>query len=164
MPCTTASTETTLLTKKEKMTMKIAVIFGTALMTLNPLAHAASLPDGSFKGEGLWKSQKVNGTYEVQSEINGQSISSTYKLPDGSTKKWKVEMRATENGFFDVMLESNLVGTGYCLDHVALCHYEVKTENLTLEETLIAHDDRLYKFGSKTEDGFRVKWQESLGK
>ncbi len=144
--------------------MKAAVVLGTALMTINALGHAASLPEGVFKGGGTWKSQNLSGEYEVSSEIKGRIISSTYKLPDGSTKQWVMEMRPTENGFFNVVSTNNVVGKGYCLEHVILCHYEVKTDELSLEETLTVQNEKLYKFGSKTEKGFRVMWQEALGK
>ena len=144
--------------------MKSALIIATALMTINTLGFAASLPDGTFKGDGLWKSQKLSGEYEVSSEIRGQTVSSTYKLPDGSTKQFAMEMRPTENGFFDLVSNTKLVGKGYCLEHVILCHYEIKTDDLALEETLTVQNDKLYKFGSKTEKGFKLMWQEALGK
>lgn len=144
--------------------MKIAVIFVTVLMTINTLGHAANFPEGVFKGDGLWKSQKLSGEYEVNSEIKGQTISSTYKLSDGSIKQWVMEMRPTGNGFFEVVSNTNIVGKGYCLEHIILCHYEVKTDDLTLEETLTIQNEKLYKFGSKTEKGFNIMWQEALGK
>lgn len=143
--------------------MKKVVIIATVFMTIGSISQAA-LPEGSFQGRGLWKSEKQEGRYEVRSEIQGQSIATTYTLPDGSTKAWNMEMKATENGFFEVRSGGAVVGKGYCLQYVTLCHYEVKTSALSLEETLTVQEGKLYKFGSKTESGITVMWQESLGK
>jgi hypothetical protein len=144
--------------------MKAALIIGTALMTLTALSHAEGLPEGNFKGDGLWKGHETSGKYTVSSELKGQTLISTYRMPDGSTSNWSFEMKAKENGFFDVISGAKVVGGGYCLDHVVLCHYEVKMGKLQLEETLTIQNEKLYKFGSKTENGFHVMWQEALGK
>ncbi len=143
--------------------MKKAVVFATVFLTISSISQAA-LPEGDFTGRGLWRSDKQEGRYEVRSQIQGHGVATTYTLSDGSTKAWNMEMKLKENGFFEVSSGGAVVGKGYCLRYVALCHYDVKTDALSLEETLTVQEGKLYKFGSKTENGITVMWQESLSK
>jgi hypothetical protein len=125
-------------------------------------ATAGILPEGKFHGEGLWKSSKEKGTYEVSIAIEGNTVSSAYQLPDGSIKKWSFTMADTANGLFKVTSQGVEIGEGYCLDQAQVCHYTVSVGPLTLEETVTYMDQTLYRFGSKDEGRGLIAWQEKL--
>ena len=123
---------------------------------------AGTLPDGAFKGKGIWKSETTQGSYTVSSVISGTAVDSKFTLSDGSQKEWKFDMDPTSAGFFHVKVSGLEVGHGYCLEKVQVCHYEVKIEKLVLEETVTAMEGKLYRFGSKDEGSGRIVWQESM--
>ncbi len=137
----------------------------TLLLTLfTTLTHAqaAPLPDGVFKGEGLWKSVTEQAGYMAETRINGNRIEAKYESRKGGYE-WNFEMRQTAKGFFDVVTEAHVIGDGYCLDHAKVCHYEIKVGKLSLEETLVYLDGNLYRYGSKQEGSeAKVFWQEAL--
>ncbi|MEK6705208.1 MAG: hypothetical protein AABZ06_05420 [Bdellovibrionota bacterium] len=141
--------------------MKLTTLVLTSLVAINVYA---GLPDGDFKGDGLWKSARDQGTYEVSTSINGNIIAGSYTLPNGTKKEWKFEMEQTTSGFFKVKAYGTEVGKGYCLEKAEVCHYEIAVGKLVLEETLTAFGDKLYRFGSKDEGFGRIMWQESLDK
>ena len=138
------------------------MIFG--LLTLLSLtAHADGLPDGVYSGNGFWRSEDgTTGTYSVEATISGTSVSETYILPDGSSKFWAFDLVATKPGFFKVEVSGQGMGSGYCIENVALCHYSLESG---LEETLTAVDRHLYRVGSKLgPNGEKIFWQEALQK
>ena len=134
----------------------------TGLITLQ--AQAGMIPDGSYKGNGAWRSSSDKGNYAIQTSISGHKISTNYALPDGSKKEWNFEIVTGEAGQFSVLANSLTIGSGYCLDQVDVCHYEIKVNDFSLEETLTLMDKKLYRFGSKTEGQGRTLWQESMDK
>jgi hypothetical protein len=144
--------------------MKTVMILGTILMSMNAFAQADRLPDGAYKGQGLWKSANQSGHYEVSTEIRGEKVISSYKRPNGTAYQWEMTMKPAKNGFFTVISRGAEVGKGYCLEHTTLCHYDLAAKGLELEETLTIQDGKLYKYGSKTENGTLVMWQEALYK
>lgn len=141
--------------------MKLMTLVLTSLVATNVYAE---LPDGDFKGDGLWKSAGDQGTYEVTTSINGNIVAGSYTLSNGTQKEWKFEMEQTTNGFFKVKAYGTEVGKGYCLEKAEVCHYEIAVGKLILEETLTSLGDKLYRFGSKNEGSERIMWQESLDK
>lgn len=141
--------------------MKTIIGILTSIILTN--ANAA-LPIGKFRGSGLWKSFKEQGSYEVTTNINGKTMTSSYQLPNGISREWKFEIEPTLNGFFKVKTYGAEVGQGYCLERVEVCHYEIKADELTMEETLTILDGKLYRFGSKEEGSVRIMWQESMDK
>jgi hypothetical protein len=144
--------------------MKTILTLTTALLAFAAQAQAHTIPDGTFRGEGLWKSPADRGGYEVITTVAGERISSVYKIRGGENIETAVELKNGENGFLRVISEGKEVGSGYCLEKVALCHYSLKTDKLSLEETLTIQDGKLYAFGSKTQSGVTVMWQEKLEK
>lgn len=141
--------------------MKLMTLILTSLMGTSAYA---GLPDGNFKGNGLWKSANDQGTYEVMTSVNGNHIVTSYKLPNGTQKEWKFEMEPTSNGFFKVKTNGTEVGKGYCLENVAVCHYDMILGSLFLEETLTASGSKLYKLGSKDQGTGQIMWQEAMDK
>jgi hypothetical protein len=121
---------------------------------------ADSIPDGNYQGQGLYQSRTETGNYSTQINVQGNSIKSAYTLPDGSKKEWNFEMSQQANGFFKVVTNGVDVGEGYCLQKTIVCHYEIKVNTLSLEETFTLLDGRLYRFGSKDNGSGRVMWQE----
>jgi hypothetical protein len=144
--------------------MKTTILTLTTLLSLASMAQAEPLADGTYKGHGLWRSLDAQGSYEVQTTIQGNRVSSDYRLPDGSTRHVASEGTPGKNGFFTLNQEGKAVGQGYCLEKVQLCHVEVKLDEGSLEETLTNQNGKLYKFGSKTINGRTVMWQEALEK
>ncbi|MGZ3651975.1 MAG: hypothetical protein ACXVB9_04955 [Bdellovibrionota bacterium] len=142
--------------------MKTTMILAT-LLTFSGVAQADSIRDGHFQGKGLWKSETATGSYEVTTDVAGSLFSSSYKLANGQTIKTAMELKPAANGFLKVIDGGKQVGTGYCIEREQLCHYEVKNDKISLEETLTIQNGKLYKFGSKTTDGVTVMWQEALG-
>jgi hypothetical protein len=143
--------------------MKTITLLTLTLLTLGQAAHADSIPNGSYQGKGLWKSGATRGDYSVTTTVRDAAVTSTYQFAIGETRKVELELRADAHGFLRVLSDGKEVGTGYCIERVALCHYEMKTAKLSLEETLTIQAGKLYKFGSKTEGGVTVMWQEALG-
>lgn len=143
--------------------MKYLLIALFALSAQSALAASGTpLPDGSFKGEGHWKSQKTQGAYRAETQIRGDKIEAKYDSSQGKFQ-WSFETRQKANGFFSVLAEGHIVGDGYCLDHAKVCHYEVKVGSLNLEETLVYLEGHLYRYGSKQAEGeAKVFWQEAL--
>lgn len=144
--------------------MKTFLTLTTSLLTLSAAAQAHTIPDGTYRGEGLWKGAADRGGYEVVTTITGDRIASTYRLPNGGSREATIELKSGENGFLRVLADGKEVGSGYCLEKVELCHYSMKTDKLSLEETLTIQNGKLYKFGSKTEGAVTVMWQEGLEK
>jgi hypothetical protein len=143
--------------------MKLQAIVPFFFTLVSAAAHAHAIPDGSYHGQGLWKSIPARGTYQVSTTVKGDQIASTYKF-NGEERAFTIELQDSQNGFLRAVYEGKEVGQGYCLENVTLCHFSVKTDKLALEETLTIQNGKLYAFGSKTVDGLTVMWQESLEK
>ena len=144
--------------------MKTSVVI-VVLTVLAAQAQAAlTLPEGNYKGQGLWKSVKEQGSYDVHASISKDTISETYVMQDGSKKDWTFQITEKANNFFTVSTHGLEVGEGYCLEKAQVCHYEIKINDFRLEETLTSLDGRLYRFGSKIDSGTKVFWQEGLDK
>jgi hypothetical protein len=143
--------------------MKIKIL--TILVALlSSQAWASAFPVGNYHGHGLWKSLSEKGNYTNTISINNNSVSTDYKLPDGSRRKWNFEMSPQQNGFFKVISEGTELGQGYCLEKAEVCHYEIKQGTFSLEETFTLLDGRLYRFGSKDYGKGRIMWQEAADK
>lgn len=127
-------------------------------------SFAQVLADGSYEGSGLWKSSKaaIRGEYKTTTVISGRTIEAKYDMGEQGQPTWKFDMQETSPGFFDVISKGKKVGAGYCLEKVALCHYEVSVRNMKLEETLTVQGVNLYRFGSKNEGRGTIAWQEKL--
>lgn len=142
--------------------MKYVLLTLTALALNTLSAHAASLPEGSYKGEGLWRSAKSQGTYTAETKIEGAKIESSYKGEDGAFA-FTIELKAETNGFYRVISQGADVGEAYCLKQAQVCHYELKAGNLSVEETIVFDHGNLYRFGSKrVKGGEKIAWQEAL--
>jgi hypothetical protein len=141
-------------------TLAITLIAGL----ISAQAWAGTIPEGHFKGDGLWKSASKRGRYTVETTVSKNTINTDYTLPDGVKKQWNFEMAPTKNGLFKVTVFGAEIGQGYCLEKVELCHYEIKVSGFTLEETLTVQDGTLYRFGSKDDGSGRIVWQEALEK
>jgi hypothetical protein len=141
------------------MTFK-SIATALVLTVLSGVASAGVLSDGSYEGKGLWKSPSARGNYDVATVVKGDSIQARYTFGNGLTRSWNLKMIAQEKGFFTVETEGKTIGHGYCLESSQVCHYEVKFDKLTLEETLTNIGDKLYRFGSKDDGQGRIVWQE----
>jgi hypothetical protein len=140
--------------------MKTVSRIALSLLLSTATAHAAgTMPEGHFKGEGLWKSTTEQGSYQVQTKIQGDRIESSYQSKEGNYV-WEIELKATANGFFKVLSKGQELGSGYCLEQAKVCHYELNAATLALEETLVYQDGKLFRFGSKNVAGAKVFWQE----
>lgn len=135
-----------------------------ALLLFGNTCLAGVLTEGSFKGRGLWQSEKVKGTYTVTTSIKSNKVSASYELADGSKKEWIFDIESSNSGFFKVKTFGAEIGSGYCLEKAEVCHYEIAVGKLKLEETLIKHENKLYRFGSKDEGSGRIVWQEAMDK
>jgi hypothetical protein len=144
-------------------TLSILTLTSALAVIVSAVAQAHTLPDGTLRGDGLWKSKDTQGTYDVITNVAGDKLTSTYTY---GTQKREVtlELRDAGNGFLRVFADGRDAGSGYCLEKVVLCHYSVNTAKISLEETLTVQEGKLYKFGSKTEGGVTVMWQEALVK
>ena len=136
----------------------LAMVAG--LMTLQ--AQAGMIPDGAYKGNGMWRSAQSNGIYQVRTAVAGTKVSADYVMPDGTQKSWNFEIVTREAGQFKVVANTVQIGHGYCLEKVNVCHYEISVSDFSLEETLTLSDKKLYRFGSKTSGQGRTLWQESM--
>lgn len=133
-----------------------------ALILTSNQSIASGIREGNFVGKGLWKSENATGAYKVSVVIQNDTVSSEYELSDGSKLSWNFKMNGTANGFFKVKSQGVEIGSGYCLDRAEVCHYEIKTSKLNLEETLTILDGNLYRFGSKYMGKVKTAWQEAL--
>ena len=81
-----------------------AVLIALTVMA-SQIGFAQGLANGSFEGNGLWKSDKsvVRGQYTVKTVISGNSIEANYNRGEHGSYKWKFETKQTQAGFFDVM-------------------------------------------------------------
>ncbi len=139
--------------------MKFGLITVVTLFSVATLA--GPLTNGVYKGHGKWVSNNATGDYQVKTIIDGESVQSTYTLPDGSIKEWTFKIEP--NGkFFKVVVNSTNIGQGYCLDKATVCHYELNVGNLRLEETMTFLDGKFYRFGSKEDESGRRFWQEAM--
>ncbi len=137
-------------------------VIALTLTILSNVALAGSFPEGTFSGQGSWKSESQKGAYTVETKIVGNIVQTEYVLPDGTEREWTFEMVPTTNGLFKVKTAGVEVGEGYCIDHADVCHYEVQFGSFSLEETLTLENGKLYRLGSKDEGSGRVIWQEAL--
>jgi hypothetical protein len=145
--------------------MKVSLFVIAAL--LSTTSWAGALPDGTYKGDGLWNSPLKQGSYKTETKISGEQldtthIESTYLLEDGTTKTWAFEVVPSNGNFFKVEVDGKEVGQGYCLSRATVCHYEVSVGNMELEETISYEVGKLYRFGSKVENDRKVMWQEKM--
>lgn len=140
--------------------MKVSLFVIATLLSTAAWSH--SLPEGTWQGDGLWHSSLQKGSYKVETQIFGNLISNVYTLKDGTKKVWAFHGIPTNGNFFKVDLDDKEVGQGYCLDRATVCHYEASIGNMQLEETITHLDGKLYRFGSKVENGKRIMWQESM--
>ena len=137
----------------------------TVLSTLPAMAQAASLiPEGQYEGRGLGKTEAGQGSYQVKTSIVDNVLSSTYTLSNGDVKSVQITLVPTKNGFLTAQISGQNVGTGYCLDHATLCHFEINAGGVALEETMTVENSMLFVFGSKVQYGVKVFWQEALSK
>jgi hypothetical protein len=144
----------------------------TQLLTLTTLicfllssqSWAELFPNGNYQGHGFFKTKTETGSYLIHTSIKDNLIKSNYSLPDGSKKEWNFQMSTQANGFFKVQTNGIEVGQGYCLEKAVVCHYEIKVNNLSLEETFTLLSGRLYRFGSKDDGTGQIMWQEAADK
>lgn len=134
------------------------------LTSLIAVTAQAGLPEGQFRGQGLWKSGSDQGTYQVTNRITKNTVKAVYSSPKGPQHEWNFDMAATSNGFFNVKSQGKVVGQGYCLEKANVCHYQLTLDRVFLEETLTVMGGKLYRFGSKDVGSVRIMWQESLDK
>ncbi len=139
-----------------------ATVFLLTTILISQLGQAHSLTEGSYSGNGLWHSVQSTGTYKTISVVKKNEIKTIYQLLDGSTKEWNFQIKESTNGFFEISSQEVQIGTGYCLEKVHVCHYQLSIGQLKLEETLVEQNNTLYKFGSKDEGQGPISWQESL--
>lgn len=139
------------------------VIATTVFLILSQTALANHLSEGQFQGKGIWKKVSTRGDYQVRTEITGNQVATTYTLPDGKSKNWEFMMDEDENsnGFFKVVSQGSVLGTGYCLENTELCHYEITVKTGKIEETITLQHGILYKFGSFNGNE-KIFWQEEL--
>lgn len=147
-----------------KLSRFLSVAIGLVILATGVSANAGAISgvigDGVYGGQGLWNSPSQKGTYEVMTGVAGDVIETRYLLPDGSEKSWRIETIAQQKGFFQVKVYGRVVGQGYCLESAAVCHYEVQINDFKLEETFVFMDGKLYRYGSKSEGGELIVWQE----
>jgi len=154
------------------MKTKLATFF-LALSTLTSMAtYANSIPEGTFKGQGLWKSETKTGKYEVSTTIVGDTIKTSYTWENHDQFEFEFQTHDLANGFFEIQIDGHKFGKGYCLEGAIVCHYEIdfssenNPEKVRLEETLTIQDGKLYRFGHKNwiagQYHTDVFWQEAL--
>ncbi len=143
--------------------MKLLLTQISLLMSVG-LAQASTLTNGQYQGHGGWKAEDGTGSYQVKTNITDDEIETQYELADKSTKNWVFRMKESQNKFFTVETNGLKIGQGYCLDQAQVCHYEIKINDFSLEETIVNLEGKLYKYGSKVVNGKTVRWQEALEK
>ena len=141
--------------------MKKTIAFLTVVMAYS-ISFAHGLTEGSYTGNGLWKSNTAKGNYQASTDIGKKTIQAKYVLAGGTTLEWNFDILESANGFFDVISHGKKLGSGYCLDNVPVCHYEIATGKFKLEETLVQQSNTIYRYGSKDEGRGSITWQESL--
>ena len=120
--------------------------------------------NGSFSGKGDWQMGDGNsGSYTVETVLRGDTLTSSYEY-EGATgedqKSHTMRMQFKDRTAFDVIGDTGVVGSGYCLDRQ--CFYRATLQGIVIEETLRFEAGELHKFGSKSGPGFQVVWQEVL--
>lgn len=134
----------------------------TALVLSSQITWAHGLTVGHYSGQGLSKTVKAKGVYTTTVNVTDKSVEASYQMTDGSNQTWNISLQDTAAGFFNVLSGGKKLGTGYCLEHAPVCHYEISMKHLKLEETLVQEGNKIYRFGSKDEGHGRIMWQESL--
>lgn len=134
------------------------------LVLVSEVSLAQGLTNGSFEGRGLWKASSgpAQGEYKTVTVIRGNKVEATYNMGMAGQYGWKFEMKTTTPGFFDVISRGEKIGSGYCLEKVVLCHYDVSVPNFKLEETITLQGANLYRYGSKNQGQGTIAWQEKL--
>lgn len=143
--------------KGEQMKNLIAI----ALILVGSTAWGmTNMPDGVYQGQGRWQDgQGQTGRYNIITTVQSNVITSTYTFGE-KTKIYEFEAKAAPNSRFDVYVNGDKAGEGYCMS--IQCHYEVSFEDTVIEETLTFYKDNLYRIGSKLVDGKNMTWEESL--
>ena len=125
------------------------------------ISIAHGLTQGQYEGSGLWKGLNHTGNYQANMVVEKNAFKAEYNLGNGSKKDWTFTTKETVQGFFDVLVKGKKIGTGYCLDKVNVCHYQINVNQLKLEETIVQDGSKIYRFGSKNEKNGLIAWQES---
>ncbi|MFV2073483.1 MAG: hypothetical protein ACC742_12630 [Thermoanaerobaculales bacterium] len=146
-----------------KMMMKVLALVGFVCLAPGVFA-GGPLPDGHFRGTGHWIGPDgSSGEYDVETVIAGDVIESTYRYPGVQPGRDKhiVRLTASSDGSIEVTGENEQFnGRGFCLEDE--CFYRLEAGGVMIEENVRRTDGRLVKFGSKSGDGFRVVWKETL--
>ncbi len=143
--------------------MKSIMSFLT-LVLASQLSYSHTLPEGTYQGQGIWKSASEGGNYTNTTVISKDQIKTHYKLTDGSYLDWDFTLSNETNNFFDITIEGQKVGTGYCLEKISLCHYQIEVSGVKLEESLVQQENNMYRYGSKVINEKTIFWQERLEK
>ncbi len=132
-----------------------------ASLLIGTTAYALpTIPEGQYDGKANWKSDSgKNGQYTTSVTVKGDSIAADYTHPS-SKATYSFETKPTNNGFFDVIVNSQKVGQGYCL--TVQCHYTADFGNVKIEESLTFWQGHLYRVGSKNINGVIIAWEEAL--
>jgi len=143
--------------------MKSIISFLT-LVIASQLSFSHTLPEGTYQGKGVWKSISEGGNYTNTTVISKDQIKTHYKLPNGKYMDWDFTLSNENNSFFDLTIDGQKVGSGYCLEKITLCHYQFEVPGVKLEESLVQQENNIYRYGSKIINGKTIFWQERLEK
>lgn len=120
------------------------------------------IPQGSYSGKANWRSvDGQSARYTVSATVKDGTITS---IASHSNRQdtYAITTKATSNGFFDVYINGDKVGLGYCLS--VQCNYSVKVGSMVLEESLTFWHGQLYRVGTKRGPGYQIAWEEALQK
>ena len=145
--------------------MKIRSTIATATLLVSASAFAATFPEGSFKGHGLWKSASgQSGSYTASTTVSVTALESQYELSNATQREFKADIEMKSPNFFVLKSVGVPIGSGYCLERAVVCHYQLNAGETALEETITLQDGKFYRFGSKGSGESKVMWQEALSK
>ncbi len=104
---------------------------------------------------------------QISEATGGISVNDTITvtLPDGQSESHSViwTSRRTKDGFFDVLIDGKVVGSGYCMNNQ--CHIGGAMGDTWWEETFtMGKHHRIFRLGSKTEKNFKVSWSGMMRK
>jgi hypothetical protein len=141
---------------------EVLVKFSSLLFALCVSATAFAFPHGEYRGTGRLHDQEGHKkNYKVETRITTVGgitfLRTDYHFEDGTHGAFQFRVEAAPDAFFaahDI--------EGYCFgEH---CHYRKADGGGIVEETLSTSGSRLYKLGSRTEDGRKIAWIEELVK
>jgi len=126
-----------------------------------------------LSGHGRWKTDAgEHGHYHVDLTIlreEGGKVSLIESLrTDNEQMQYTYQLAKTDHGFFDVLVDGNKVGGGYCF-HIAhhgakVCHLQSTVNDVSTESTLHfeLNKVKVHRMGSFPHAGGTIAWRDHL--